>query len=504
MLKCPFRKKLLVIRFRLSAPFRRRCDRCNLQERWRAACAAARRRRTANPAATAVANAVASRLRRCAGADGSARDVGQGHPASRSSPEDQPQRQRRDDGALVRLSASQPARLGRSTDAETAARRNQERADLLRRRRLANVARQDGRRQIASMGTSGQPVRADEHSWFLQSLTQMYMRANRPADAERVAKRALTFNANVERGGRELRPRSRGGEEVRRSARAVRQPPRSSIEGSRIRSCSRRSTYEDAHVPCRWRCRCSIKARRHRLPRAISKRWSASPKLASAQLRYVKTSIATYNLILGANARRRIRAKGRRRRSDGRRLRARKDGHRRRDATILAKGDFRQLRRQSGRRRTSATATISQQRRRTTRPAHCASGLTAVGPKIATTPEALARLGQAAAESERLPQSGPDNYKRLTEVDAQRIRARICCWAKRTWRTRTTTAARDAFKASFNLAHTPDALVGLAAADQQTKNFTEAIQIYEALDKNAPAALVKANPGILLQHGQRL
>ena len=56
--------------------------------------------------------------------------------------------------------------------------------------------------------------------------------------------------------------------------------------------------------------------------------------------------------------------------------------------------------------------------------------------------------------------------------------------------------ARDAFKSSFKLSHTPDALVGLAAADQQTRNFNEAIQIYEALDKNA-APLVKANPVLL-------
>ena len=60
---------------------------------------------------------------------------------------------------------------------------------------------------------------------------------------------------------------------------------------------------------------------------------------------------------------------------------------------------------------------------------------------------------------------------------------------------------RDAFKArsTFALA---DALVGLAAADQQAKNYTEAIQIYESLDKNA-APLIKANLSILFAMGTR-
>jgi tetratricopeptide (TPR) repeat protein len=57
-------------------------------------------------------------------------------------------------------------------------------------------------------------------------------------------------------------------------------------------------------------------------------------------------------------------------------------------------------------------------------------------------------------------------------------------------------SARDTFKAAYNLAHSADALVGLAAADQGARNYNEEIQIYEALDKNAPP-LVKANPGLL-------
>jgi tetratricopeptide (TPR) repeat protein len=109
-------------------------------------------------------------------------------------------------------------------------------------------------------------------------------------------------------------------------------------------------------------------------------------------------------------------------------------------------------------------------------------------------PQALARLGQAAAESNDFSKAA-DNYKRLTEVDTNDPQAYML-YGQALLANKNATAARDAFKASFNLNHTPDALVGLAAADQETRNFTEAIQIYEALDKNA-AAVVKANPGIL-------
>ncbi len=103
-------------------------------------------------------------------------------------------------------------------------------------------------------------------------------------------------------------------------------------------------------------------------------------------------------------------------------------------------------------------------------------------------------MGQAAAESNDFNKA-VTNYKRLTEVDANDPRAYMLL-GQAYLAAKNTNAARDAFKASFNFAQTPDALVGLAAADQASKNCPEAIQIYETLDKNA-APLVKANPGLL-------
>jgi tetratricopeptide (TPR) repeat protein len=107
-------------------------------------------------------------------------------------------------------------------------------------------------------------------------------------------------------------------------------------------------------------------------------------------------------------------------------------------------------------------------------------------------PPALGRLGQAAAQSNDFPKA-VEYFKRLTEVvstdPAPWVLLGQGYMATKNWN-----AAHDAFRASFNLSPSADALVGLAAADQQMRNYTEAIQIYEVLDKNA--ALTKA-PGLL-------
>jgi tetratricopeptide (TPR) repeat protein len=123
---------------------------------------------------------------------------------------------------------------------------------------------------------------------------------------------------------------------------------------------------------------------------------------------------------------------------------------------------------------------------------------TAAGPNR-DNPEALARLGQMAAQNNDLPKA-VDNYKRLTNVDSNDPRAYLLL-GQAYMASKNYNSARDTFKAAYNLAHSPDALVGLASADQGARNYNEAIQIYEALDKNA-APLVKANPTLLYNMGQ--
>ncbi len=114
-------------------------------------------------------------------------------------------------------------------------------------------------------------------------------------------------------------------------------------------------------------------------------------------------------------------------------------------------------------------------------------------------PDALARLGNVAASNNDLNGAVAD-FKRLTEVAPQEPRAYLLL-AQGYMAQRNFNSARDAFKASFNLARTPEALIGLATADQATNNNTEAIAIYEALDKNAPD-LIKQNPGLLYNMGK--
>ena len=108
-------------------------------------------------------------------------------------------------------------------------------------------------------------------------------------------------------------------------------------------------------------------------------------------------------------------------------------------------------------------------------------------------PDALARLAQAAAQANDVNKA-VDNYKRLTEIASSDPRAYLLL-GQAYMAQRNFNSARDTFKAAYNLAHSADALVGLAAADQGARNYSEEIQIYEALTKNDP--LVKANPGLL-------
>ena len=61
--------------------------------------------------------------------------------------------------------------------------------------------------------------------------------------------------------------------------------------------------------------------------------------------------------------------------------------------------------------------------------------------------------------------------------------------------------AATEFKASYQLQHTPDALMGLGQADLRTRNYTECAQVYDALDKGAPD-ISKQNPQILYGLGQ--
>ena len=318
---------------------------------------------------------------------------------------------------------------------------------------------------------------------ILQSLTQMYMRANRPADAERVAKRATTFNTNskeaFENYGFVLAAEKKFDEARAQFETAAGLDPKDPhpyvLEAQ---------TYEDAQA----------------LPLAMTqfdKALSIDPKnleamlgkaeLASAQ-HDVKLAVATYGLIL-----------------DQMPDNARKAGvvdqigvaYAREKMDTDADASFRKAIDSYGNLASSHLAYGDYLAQKNDKAGAVREWTTAVGANR-DNPEALARLAQAAAEANDFNKAA-DTYKRLTEVDAQDPRAYLLL-GQAYMANKNYSGARDTFKAAYNLAHSADALVGLAAADQATRNWNEAIQIYETLDKNA-APLVKANPGLLYNMG---
>ncbi len=113
--------------------------------------------------------------------------------------------------------------------------------------------------------------------------------------------------------------------------------------------------------------------------------------------------------------------------------------------------------------------------------------------------DALSRLGDYYKQTGNLTRA-TDNYKRLTEVAAT---------DPRTWlllagvyaQDHQYDKARDAFRHSYALGRSAEALVGLAQSDFATKNYKETILIFAALDHNAPN-FTKQNPQVLYVLGQ--
>jgi tetratricopeptide (TPR) repeat protein len=113
--------------------------------------------------------------------------------------------------------------------------------------------------------------------------------------------------------------------------------------------------------------------------------------------------------------------------------------------------------------------------------------------------DAIARLGQLYAAQNQLPKA-VEQFKRVTELAPNDPRSHLLLGATYSASRQFSQAAGE-FKASYNLQHTPDALMGLGQADLQTRNYNECAQVYDALDKGAPD-LSRQNPTILYGLGQ--
>ena len=113
--------------------------------------------------------------------------------------------------------------------------------------------------------------------------------------------------------------------------------------------------------------------------------------------------------------------------------------------------------------------------------------------------DALARLGQLYAGQNQLPKA-IDQFKRVSQLAPNDPRSHLLLGATYSANKQFAQAVTE-FKASYSLQHTPDALLGLGQADLQTHNYTECAQVYDALDKGAPD-LSRQNPTILYGLGQ--
>lgn len=113
--------------------------------------------------------------------------------------------------------------------------------------------------------------------------------------------------------------------------------------------------------------------------------------------------------------------------------------------------------------------------------------------------DAVVRLGQLYANQNNLPKA-IEQFKRLTEVQANDPRAHLLLAATYN-AAKQYDKARTEFKASYALQHTPDALLGLGQTDIATRNYSECAQVYDALDRGAPD-LSRRDPSILYGLGQ--
>lgn len=113
--------------------------------------------------------------------------------------------------------------------------------------------------------------------------------------------------------------------------------------------------------------------------------------------------------------------------------------------------------------------------------------------------DALARLGQLYASQNNVSKA-IDQFKRVTELAQNDPRSHLLLAASYA-ANKQFDKARDEYKLSYQLQHTPDALLGLGQADLAMRNYTECAQVYDAIDKGAPD-LSRQNPSILYGLGQ--
>jgi tetratricopeptide (TPR) repeat protein len=119
------------------------------------------------------------------------------------------------------------------------------------------------------------------------------------------------------------------------------------------------------------------------------------------------------------------------------------------------------------------------------------------GPKK-DQPDAVARLGALYLQQNKIPQA-TEAFKSVSGLAPNDPRA-FFALAEIYGKQRNWSAARDNYRRAYEISHSPEALVGLGQIDIQMKNYKECAVIFDSIDK-APGGIMSKNPTLLYALG---
>lgn len=122
----------------------------------------------------------------------------------------------------------------------------------------------------------------------------------------------------------------------------------------------------------------------------------------------------------------------------------------------------------------------------------------ALGPK-GDNPPAIARLGAYYAQTNQ-PAKAVDQFKHLTEVAPNDPEA-FMSLGQTYLMVHQFDKAHDTFRQAYDMTHAPQALAGVGEADYNLKNYKEAAAVFDALEKGVPQ-FMQANPPLIFLAGK--
>jgi tetratricopeptide (TPR) repeat protein len=112
---------------------------------------------------------------------------------------------------------------------------------------------------------------------------------------------------------------------------------------------------------------------------------------------------------------------------------------------------------------------------------------------------ALERLGELYAQNKDYPKS-ISQFERITQLNPNDADANMAL-GQIYMANKQADKSHDAFRHAYDLTHAPAALIGVGEADYELKNYKEASEIFDSVDKGAPD-WIQQNPGVLVLFGK--